>query len=150
MAEHGERQLAPHVVAGMAAVQLKPVARGAQPLAGHVQAAMNAAKGQEALQRMSVVQLATRLSSQFAFIGSTDTLRNLILRWGPPRGTNVVLAVTDHTGQSYKARFTNNGGPAISKATADQWVQAGLSHYNDSSESSSSSEDSSSSSDDEA
>ncbi len=79
-------------------------------------------------QRMLVAQLATRKSSAVRFNGSAEELRNLILQWGPPSGTQVLVKTTDHVGGMYIVKFTNKGGPAISKDQADEWVQKGIAH----------------------
>ncbi len=81
------------------------------------------------IQNKSVMQLATRLSSPVVFAGSAYQLEQLILQWGPPAGTRVAASQTDFVGHSYRVRFTNNNGPAISLTQANQWVQNGIAHY---------------------
>lgn len=90
------------------------------------------------LQRVSVLQLATRQSSPVRFNGTAYQLEQLIRRWGPPSGTQVVVTQTDFVGGMFRVRFTNNNGPAISLETADGWVDAGISHADEDSDSESS------------
>jgi hypothetical protein len=93
-------------------------------------------------QRMLVAQLATRKSSAVRFNGSAFQLRNLILQWGPPNGTQVLVEATDYVGGMYTVRFTNNGGPPIKKNQADDWVQQGIAHFQEDSNESESLSDS--------
>jgi len=90
------------------------------------------------LQRISVLQLATRQSSPVRFDGTAYQLEQLIRQWGPPNGTQVVVTQTDFVGGMFRVRFTNTNGPAISLETADGWVQAGISHAEEDSDSESS------------
>lgn len=117
-----------------------------RPLASAHQALVSVA------QRASVVQLATRLSAPVLFNGGAFRLLQLIQQWGPPNGTHVQVIPTDNVGGSYRVRFSNQNGPAISLQTANQWVQAGIAHADDndasSDEGSSSDSDTSSSDDD--
>ncbi|MEM6719518.1 MAG: hypothetical protein AAF611_09400 [Bacteroidota bacterium] len=94
------------------------------------------------IQKMQVIQLATRLVRNVIFNGYSETLRQLLLQWAVPNGTRVQIQQTDHVGGAFDVRFTNTNGPAISIDTARGWIQTAISHHQESS-----SEDESSSGD---
>lgn len=159
MSSEAKRPVAVHVqaaISGMVQPKMVAPARG-RVVAAHVQRACTAgvsqakpgradtpskwvAPGVVAQRAPAVIQLATRLSSPVHFVGSAYELEQLVRQWGPPNGTTVLVMQTDYVGHMYTVRFTNNNGPAISLATANGWVQAGINHYGDSDSSSSDSE----------
>ncbi len=87
------------------------------------------------IQKMSVIQLATRQVRNVIFNGSSEELRQLLLRWAVPHGTRIQIQQTDHVGGSFNVRFTNRNGPAISIRTARGWIQTAKNHHHDDSSS---------------
>jgi hypothetical protein len=77
-----------------------------------------------------VVQFNKVTSDPVVFNGGESALRDLILQWGSPGGTQVNVQQTDFVGKSYTVTFNSN--KAITKADANRWVQAALSRASES------------------